>query len=815
MKHYTTIAILAMLGGFCLRASAQDVIKDTLEFDKAMATTPSALLQGKVSGVRVSSVDGNINGAVNTNIRGINAIRSNSQPLWIVDGVMVNASLNSNLDAFYQSEYSERSYLPELNALSFLNAYDIESIEVIKDLSAAAIYGAKGANGVIIVTSKLPRQGEFNLNWNSNAGIATSEFGESKISHNHSVSLNGFTGRTRYNVSGFYRINEGVIDGNNSTMGGMKVKLDTRANSVLAFGLNASFTMGDMSNIGGTAYYLHPSQTIAMRNDSFFPSDSKEGWTADFDDKSGDKRGNVGMYLTLNFTPSLSLKTTLASDMENNIRSVWYGNGTSFGLENNGAASVLSSTIFRYNGKSVLSWNRYFNDYHKINVEGGFDAFGEITKYGVINGCDYFAHDLRSKGISIAGSRVTSYKYDHSYFTYGVFADASYSYKDIAGANVIFRGDDTPRYNPSFEDNFRLYKAASVFFDLKNAFLKNSDVVSTLKIKAGYGEAGHEEYVPYRLYDSYLTGAYPRIDPEISMFYDGLNCLESKEYNAGIELGFIHDRLTIGFGWYDKNTDDTFKSYRFGIPGETLWKYYDCRLAYAYTSSVANRGLEGGMSARIIDNKDVQWTVSANGAYNVNQLTKVFAYDIYGANIGNSTVANVNALGESVGSIFGYKTTENGQYVDVNKNGAIDGYDLDVIGHTVPKFFGGLNTVLSVKNFTAEIQGDAALGFDILNLNDLMFKEADPCVISEKYVEKGDYFRIGRVSVGYNVPLKQNKFIKSMKVSASALNLCTISKYSGWNPDVNSFGRSGFSRGIDYGSYPMSQGFVLGVNLNF
>lgn len=162
-KHI--LAIFSLLSFPVAALSAKDIVTDTLGTVKAVAKTPAELLKGEVSGVRISSIDGNSNGELNVNVRGLNTLRGDSQPLWIVDGAVIGNSVNQNLNAFFLSggynsagialpDYSERSYISPLGNFGWLNPYEIESIEIVKDMSAASRYGITGANGVIIVRTR-------------------------------------------------------------------------------------------------------------------------------------------------------------------------------------------------------------------------------------------------------------------------------------------------------------------------------------------------------------------------------------------------------------------------------------------------------------------------------------------------------------------------------------------------------------------------------------------------------------------------------------------------------------------------------------
>ena len=167
-KHIFTFLCL-----LCLTAPsfAQTEVKDTLGLDKSWANTPATILEGKVPGVLVTATDGSLSGALNTYIRGFNALGDDSQPLWIVDGVMLNRSQNLNLAPFWGE--AGRVYASAFNDMAFLNPYDIESIQVLKDAAATALYGARGANGVIIVTTGKAKEKALDIHWNSNVSLST------------------------------------------------------------------------------------------------------------------------------------------------------------------------------------------------------------------------------------------------------------------------------------------------------------------------------------------------------------------------------------------------------------------------------------------------------------------------------------------------------------------------------------------------------------------------------------------------------------------------------------------------------------------
>ncbi len=818
MKKITASLCIALLGSIFFQAKATDVVKDTLGLVKAGAVTPAELIRGRVAGVRVSAIDNSVNGALNTHIRGVGELRGDSQPLWIVNGVQLNTSLNRNLKAFWQ--YGESSYTAPLNPIAFLNPYDIESIEVLKDLSATALYGAAGANGVIIITTRMNTKSEKMFSWDSNVSIglpaeSSDYFSKLAVSHNHSLAVSGTNNNATWSISGYFRDVDGAVKTTGNTYAGLNVNFETHANSVVWFGLNSISSLGSIRSTTGTAWFGAPSMMLSVRRPDAYPKDKPEGWAADFDDDATDYRTVNSVYLTLNFTRWLSLKTSIGADLQNHNRYFWYGAGTSFGANNNGAASILASSMFNYNASSILSANRFIGKDLRMTASLGVEAFGEINKFNTQNGHDFFSHVLRAKGLTLMGSKADIHKYVQEYNRESAFATLSFDWKGIAGINGSFRADVTRRF---YDWKPSLYPAVEAYVDLNKAFLSDVDAVSTLKFKTGFGKAGRERFVPYGLMGEYCSGAYPAVAADVESFYEGLNRVRSHELNAGLQAGILGDRFTFAVNYYDKVSDDGLDLFCFGkqYSNSAVWHYDARKQVMGISSSIANRGFEFDLKAGILSSRNIKWDVWANAAYNVNQVIAFDPADEYGKVIGDGFFANINVLGAQLGSNYGYKVEADGVTIrDVTRDGKISEADKGILGSPVPKVFGAFGTTLKAYGLTFDLMFDGAAGFSVFNLNALVADGSAPYVITDKYVEKGDFLRLGRVSLSYDIPMKKVKWVKSLAVNASACNLLTLTEYSGWNPDVNSYGISNLSCGLDYGSHPMMRTFLLGISAKF
>ena len=713
----------------CLQMSAQETV-----------VNPMTLFQGTQSGLYVSPLWNNINVSPDIHLRGVNTLRSAGGPMWIVDGVMLNSS-----------------HLSDLNPLSYLNPYDIESIEVVKNVSEASAYGANAAEGVVIIRTSMPQDTEFSINYNGNAGVTLPVDGVSSSRTGtvttHNLSYSGQLGKTTYGASGYYNLSQGSMNLNDLRTGGLRASFDTKANKFLWFGSNTACAIGNMNSAVPGAYL--------------------EGWSEDFNDEATDRRLTNSTYLTLNFKENLKFNANLGVDFHNVDRYIWYGEGTEVGQEENGSAFVTGTTQFKYNVDLDLSWFRYFADFHRVSARGAFELEGGDVDYNCTGGTDFFSHYLKARGIGLAASDPFINKYKYNYFTLGGVADLSYDFAGLAGLDVLARIDNTPRYDAG---KVRLYKSVNAYWDLHKFFMPETKAVSSLRLNAGYGDAGKETPAPYGMYPLYMTGDYPQITSDLQMFYSGLNRLKTAEFNVSLAAGFLDEKLKLSFGYYDRMTNDTFISYCFGVDEGHYWRYDDAVEEYRTSSIIANRGFETDLSAQIFKTEKFDWSLYANASYNVNQLLKVDALDMGARQSDDELTTTINAMGYKVGTYYGYRTDADGNYKDLTGEGVVDDYDKVLLGNSVPEYFGGFGTSFRIADFSLDLQCSWAGGFEMLDLKSLYANEKAPYVMSDKYVSAGDYFSLSRLAASYKFKFDQKRFIKGVTVRVFGTNLFMTNK---------------------------------------
>lgn len=781
--------LLAMLSSalVCNAALAEETVRDTLGTHASAVKTVESLLQGQVAGVRVWSMDSSPMSAQGVSIRGVNSLRGNSQPVYVVDGTVLNSSNTRNVNPLWQ--YGNAAYASPISVLSFMTPDDIESIQVIKNASAAALYGSKGANGVVIINTRRLEQEKMKTIWSSDVDVSVpilNGISTPAVSHNHNIILGSMKDRTGYTLSAYFRDDNYILPNTGSMKGGLRTTFETKANSVVWFGLNSHLAVGQTSQAAATAWYGNESLTVNMRKEGA----DVQGWIDDYDDDALDFRAVNSMWMRLNLFKGFSLKFDLGTDYEYQTRSFWWGNATALGKANNGTAAILRTSTFAYNGSGVIDYNFYVAGDHMFNISAGAQALGNWDVFNTLNGTDFYNHSLRAKGLNIAASKAILHKYDLKYFTLGMFGHLKYDWKGLVGVDAAYRTDFNPEYG-----TWDMYPSASAYVDLGKMFLNDDEVVSTLRLEGGYGHTGREDYVPYDFIGSYTTGQYEKVDQSVAVFHDGRSYIHTKEWNVSLALGLFDDRLTIEGGYYDRNTSDRLYIYRLGeVPeGDRWWHFTQRTELSSQESIVANSGVELSLSAVPVRTKDWNWSINVNGAYNINRIATLSAQDAGGKSIGWDIVATRNIEGYPVSSI-----------VDAEGN---------VLGNPTPKYHGAVGTALRWKSLSLDVLADGAAGFNILNLNRMGVNNR--VGVHEKYVEKGDFLRLARVSLSYDVPVRSVKWMDSLKVYASACNLAVLTEYSGWSPDVNSYAMTNYYLGMDNGSYQAARTFVLGFNIKF
>jgi len=778
-----------MLSLFCgTLLFAQKPVADSIGLVRSLSHTVPDLITGKVSGVGVGSLDGSpVSGKI-VNIRGLNSVSTDNQPLYIIDGVRISADVNRHVDAFWQ--FDDGAWFSANNPLGIVALQDIRSIEVIKDAAASALYGSDAANGVVIINTRPLVKRACVVDWISNVGVEVPSLlthGTSvAVTHNHYVRFNGKVGNTRYNMSANFRSKGGAVSRERINFGGINAGIDSRAGEYMDFGFKLIVGAGGQNRTSGVSYMDGSSLMTDIRNGA-----SKEvidGWISGFDDEAFEYRGLINAYANFKFAKMFRWENSLSADWMTSKRTIWYGKATAFGLKHNVAASMLTCSLLSYSARSVLKFDSYLFADHRLNVNAGAEYIGRFNQYNTLNGKNMLTEELRGKALNLMNYHFFPHAYDVRHGTFGPFASLTYDAAGYAALSVGARTEFSHRYS---DWTPVVLPTASLSVDLRKAVMPQSTVVSCLRLVGNAGASMLEQAGPYDLENP---------------FYESLARLYTQEWTAGIEIGFLRQTVNLSLKYYDRRTTDRFTVYCFGktvdVNGVQMWNNAERTQYSRQTVVVGNRGLELDFDALVYKDRSTSVKLYGTGSYNVNCVLRSDDALLEGLVLNGTECFTASAPGHSLSMFYGYVRDAEGNPVDMTGEGEVTAADKVALGASIPKYRYSLGTEIRCKAFRVEALFAGAAGHDVYNLH-------------AGRVEDASYLRMERLGVGYNIPLKRKKVLKAINVIAGANNLFTITGYSGYNPDVNCFGTSALSYGLDYGSYPFMRSVTAGVTLRF
>lgn len=719
------IALLLTFSPFVLAAQ----VKDSLEMSMQSAVSLESLLEGRFAGADMTAITGSRVGAVSTTLRGVNSLSASSQPLWIIDGAFVNPSDAEVPAPFWQ--YGNRIWAAPQNSFLGISAYDVESIEVVKDLSAAALYGSLGANGVVIVKTKSGEGRRIR---------AYADMDALTLSPAFNLSVSGNRERNRYYLSANYS----GLGGNSSygSTGGYRFNFDSNRNGALSLGMYSS---GSIASFGDVSPKAEPD--------------------GDVDDDSAEYRITDSFWMELAAGYGLRFRADVGVDYRSKRRYIWYGNGTAFGVEKNGAASVSSMELFRLNASAGAWWSRWLGkEFLEMSVKA--DAVMDDVTSSVMNGFDFFDYGLRAKGISLAGSAAKLHRSDYSYSRSGALASVRYSHNGRFGADASVRVEG----NDGFGETL-VYPSANAYIDLRRLLPVLPDAFSSLRLTAGWGKAGLAAYVPYLGIEEY-SQIYPvQADNDFQAFFRGRSLLSSTESNAGIEFGLFSGKVEVSVKYYDKNTRDLFtvycSGYEFGENG--YWKHGPQFKDFEQWGTVRNRGVESSVDAVLLRWKGIDWKAGLVFAYNAGTVRGV-PYTSAAADAYSGRWAFTDAVGYAPGVIVGFDS-ENGVLKDHTGDGRVTDADRVVLGSTVPRFITGLSTSLAWRRFSLDAMLTGRSGASYIDFPALFAADesaGDIVPLSGQYVKSADMVRLSHVCISYDVPLSGVSSIANLIVRLSA-----------------------------------------------
>ena len=865
---------------------------------KGAATSATDLLAGKAAGVSVISDGGAPGAGATIRIRGGSSLSASNNPLVVIDGVAVD---DGGIDGM-------------ANPLATVHPNDIETFTILKDASATAIYGSRASNGVIIITTKKGKSGKPAVSYAGTVSVSTKrndidimnadefrsfvieKFGEdsdnakalgnantdwwneifrTSVSTDHNLSVSGTFKNLPYRVSVGYTNENGILK--NSSMerltGAVSLNptfFDKKLSiSVNVKGINNKNRFGSTDAVG-MASQFDPTQPVYMSDNKY-----GNGWfiymnednTApvdialtnpvsileDQDDRSTVNRsiGNIQADYKFHFLPDLRVNVNLGYDVS----------------RSDGEKTIADNSPLTWCSGSFKTGFGENTDYYQKKTNGLFESYLDYDKTFGIHSLDVmigysWQHFYSDKGTKYCYSAAKAQEFGKEYYkdeyTYktenylvSFFGRINYTILDRYLITFTLRDDGSSRFHK--DNRWGIFPSAALAWKISDeAFLKDNDVVSDLKLRLGYGVTGQQNlgtndypYMPRYKYSeagaSYFFGdkQYRLITPQA---YDlGLKWEETATYNAGLDFGFLKGRIEGTVDFYIRKTTDLLNSVI--IPAGTNYS----NELLTNVGELENRGIELSLTGHILNKRDLEWTLSYNVSYNKNEITKLTINDdpsykgvIHGGvEGGTGNNIQINAVNEPYNSFYVYKQMyyEDGSpienvFVDKNSDGKIDDNDLFILKKSAPDVIMGLSSQLSWKNWFFNFAMRASIGNYVYN-NVRSNREAwggsqmfdpsgflknrmtsatesnfkDAYYKSNYYIENASFLRMDNMSLGYNFQRIFNT-TQNAKVYFTVQNPFVITKYSGLDPEIS-------GEGIDRNIYPRPVTFMLGVNLNF
>ncbi|MBU0694939.1 MAG: TonB-dependent receptor [Bacteroidetes bacterium] len=874
--------------------------------DAPLLSTEQAL-QGRAAGVQVTQASGTPGGGISVRIRGLSSLSGSNQPLYVVDGIPINTGSYTQLGAGGQLT----------NSLSDINPNDIESLEVLKDAAAAAIYGSRAANGVVLITTKRGKNETTQINFNSyygtqsprkkiptltgpeyitflneelknRFGLDASAFGldpnpanakttvwqdeifQTAPQQNYDLSLRGGSDKTKFYVSGNYFNQDGIVIGSNYKRYSGKVNLDNQVSDKFKVGVSSYFsssksdrTNNDNNIYGVVSAAILLAPTIPVRNadgtygkDPLSSIDNPVASALEPTFYATNTRLLANTFGEYTIIPSLKFKTTFGIDYLTSKDRRFYPTTTNVGAGANGSDAEGQNQEINFINENILTFNKTFGD-HSLTVLGGitFQKSNFESLFGSATG--FPGNDI--KRLSAGAVKTDASSSGTSYGLVSYLSRLNYSYKNKYIVSGSVRIDGSSRFGAN--KRYGTFPAGSVAWRVtEENFMKNLKSVSNLKLRASYGITGNQEIGNFTSLALVAGGANYLQSPGLSPNQLGnpdLTWENATTLDFGLDLGLFKDRLNFTADYYDKKTDKLLQNRP--LVGSSGFLSISKNLG-----SMDNKGLELALNGDIVRNKNLTWNLGANISIVKNKITK-----LEGAPFGAGFASWVQE-GESVGSFRGYRVvgifqsdaevaaapkqsnaTRAGdiQFADLNGDGVITSADQEIIGQGLPKYYGGITTTLNYKGFDFSAFAQYIGGNSIYNntrafaegMNSIFGQYAtilnrwtptntntnlpravfgDPNTnrrTSTRFLEDGSYLRMKNISLGYsfNKALVSKLKVRSLRLYVASQNLFTITKYSGFDPEVSTFSDTNLAPGTDFLTFPQGKTYTFGINLGF
>jgi len=791
------------------------------EITNIPASSSDQLLQGRASGVQVSSNSGTPGGGVSVRIRGTSSINASSEPLYVIDGIPVQSS---NLSALSIGG-------SVTNPMADINPSDIESMEVLKDASATAIYGARAANGVVLITTKRgssrkstislgiyygnqkinktppivngtqfetlmnevganswidtygsltalnPSGAGYVPTYANPAGTINTNWYDPVLRtgalRNVDLSISGGSDKVQYMISGNNFLQEGVMKKSDFKRSTGRVNLDfkpldkMKIGTSMLYSYNSRGRLRNDDNISGGlegTYFYPPNKGIYNADGSYYKIATFENPIAAIEESNISMLTNRflgSVYGEYEFIPGLRLRSSFSFDYSNADESVYDNSKTNTGSAVNGNAQALSTNNRNWIQENVLSY-QFRVKKNSFNVLVGTTLQESVTDLTSATG-QGFPTDAFTEIVAAAVQRSSSTS--TSYGLGSLFSRINYDYdkKYLLTANI--RRDGSSRFGK--DNRWGTFPSVGLGWVIsEESFLKGSKTLSSLKLRASYGITGNQSGIlDFQSRGLWGGGAYadvPGIAPT-QMANPNLKWETTNQTDIGVDLGLFQNRVNVNIDYYYKKTKDLLLAV--SVPRTSGFDTYTQNFG-----EMENKGLELGISSDILrSEKGLNWNLNFNIATNKNKILKlaapfnVYNRDLYryeeGAEMYSFYLHPQTGVNPQTGAI---------EFEDVNGDGKFDSSnDRRIVGNANPDFFGGITNTMNYKNFDLMFFFQYSYGNDQLNWNRFFQEHGGTRSTSytlsqlDRWQQPGDITMVPRMSAAnYASDLRPSRFLE-------------------------------------------------------
>ncbi|TAI48512.1 SusC/RagA family TonB-linked outer membrane protein [Flagellimonas allohymeniacidonis] len=724
------------------------------------------LLQGQTAGTQIVNASGVLGSAAVIRIRGVNSINSGSQPLIVIDGVPITDNINT-----FNSGGNTG-----INPLSYVNPNDIATLTILKDAGATSIYGARGANGVILITTKKGKRNSrttvtFDMNTQFSEStdapdiLTADEFRSFKaevasiqqgttvtpeslglgsigsggtdwlggvqrtgISQNYNLGVRGGSEKTSFFFGLDYQDLEGFVIGNNLERAGARLNLDTNVNDWLKVGMNLGVTNTRLNRISvensinapfTTAFLQSPivsafdDEGNFAQSGSFIPNIFARVALDTRELKTFRVIGNV--FTEVSFLPGFTWRSEFGIDR---LESDEFIRNAEFNTPG-GSASSLKATDERWLTNQILTYSDQYGDSHNLTVLLGLNYEESLQARLNIQGTGFLSDDLRNLGSSSTPTINEGFRNPTRY--YGLFSRVTYDYQGKYLVEGSVRRDGSSRFGAN--NRFGYFWSGAVGWTLsEEPFVKNLDFFDFLSLRASLGTVGNDRLGTFPSLGLFSAGAIADYNGESGVIpaqpeNPDIKWEESETLDIGLKSTFLNGRISFNTSYFKKKTSDLLLNQV--LPPLTGFSAISRNIGV-----MENTGWEFELNTINVRTTDFQWNTSINLTTidnKVLQLNEDAATDAQGRRIIDGAIQRA-IEGESLNNFFLIRyqgvnpQTGDAEWLDINGNPTTNPGTGDrvVTGSPLPDFSGGMTNTFKYKNFDLSVLMNYSYGNDVV-----------------------------------------------------------------------------------------------------